>query len=155
MLLQRRPPTTTLIAVGGAVCFFFLLLQLCRSSPYVSGSGFFQTEGRPSSGLLQDIFNSTLGVSSYSARSQTRIEHLLILTFAKFEKIYIVNLPARSDHRDHMALAAAVSDLEVEFRDGVVGSTVLDKVLPPPGSRQRLKDGEIGCWRAHMDILQQ
>jgi hypothetical protein len=52
-----------------------------------------------------------------------------------------------------MALSADVSNLEIEFRDGVKGDEVPDKAIPK--YMNRIKDDEIGCWRAHMNVIQE
>ena len=80
--------------------------------------------------LFDDIKNSTLG----------------------FQKIYAINLPNRSDHRDSLSLAAAFSDLKVTYVDGV--THVDDKALPP-GEGGTMKMTEKGNWRAHMNVLRQ
>lgn len=54
-----------------------------------------------------------------------------------------------------MALAAAVSNLTLEWVDGVDGDTVEERVLPP-GERPRHKSSDVavrGSWRAHMNAL--
>ena len=48
-----------------------------------------------------------------------------------------------------MSLAAAVSDLHVEYVDGV---TEVDKEARPPDS-ENVKDANLGAWRAHMNAL--
>ena len=40
----------------------------------------------------------------------------------------------RSDKRDRLALIGAATDFDIDFRDGVVGSEVSDKALPPVNS---------------------
>ena len=72
----------------------------------------------------------------------------------QFEKIFVIGLPSRTDRRDGMALSAALTNIEVEFVDGVVGKDVLDKAIPAKAGNNRLPDGVIGCWRAHMDSIQ-
>lgn len=51
-------------------------------------------------------------------------------------------------------MAAALSGIEIEFIDGVSGETVTDRVLAPEGGREHLRDGEIGCWRAHAHAVE-
>jgi hypothetical protein len=63
-------------------------------------------------------------------------------------------LPARTDRRDAFVLAAALSNFEAEIVDGVQGDTVPDKVIPPGLGRGHFNEGEIGCWRAHANVLQ-
>jgi hypothetical protein len=76
------------------------------------------------------------------------------LTHLQFEKIFVVNLPERTDHRDGLILASAVSGIDVEFVDGVHGADVPDKALPSFHSPE-LSPGTIGSWRAHMNAIQQ
>ena len=76
------------------------------------------------------------------------------LIIPKFEKVFVVSLPTRTDRRDAIVLAATLSNFEIEFVDGVRGETVPDKVIPPGLGRGRFNDGEIGCWRAHANVLQ-
>jgi ribosomal protein L30E len=52
------------------------------------------------------------------------------LIIVKFEKIIVIGLPTRTDRRDAIALSAALSNIDVEFFDGVPGETVQKKVLP-------------------------
>ncbi|KAK3295095.1 uncharacterized protein B0H64DRAFT_298269, partial [Chaetomium fimeti] len=75
-----------------------------------------------------------------------------------FQHIFAINLPARSDRRDALALAGTLSELDITWVDGVLGKDVLDKTLPgDPNSRQGnggFTTGNKGSWRAHMDVLQ-
>ncbi|MCJ1292122.1 hypothetical protein MMC34_003672 [Xylographa carneopallida] len=80
--------------------------------------------------ILDDIYNTTLG----------------------FEKILAVSLPERTDRRDGLILATAVSDIEFDFVDGVHGDTVMDKTLPP-GNHGHLPNSSIGSWRAHLNAV--
>jgi hypothetical protein len=70
----------------------------------------------------------------------------------QFERILAINLPERTDHRDGLILAAAVSNLHIDFIDGVHGNNVLSKVLPPhrPDS---IDAARIGSWRAHINAI--
>lgn len=69
----------------------------------------------------------------------------------QFQKIFVINLPSRTDHRDSMSLAAALSDIDIEYIDGV--TEVLEKTLPPGGKETNLSKGSLGAWRAHVNVL--
>ena len=99
--------------------------------------------------ILQHASNATLGVSitplSISLTS-------LNLILSQFQKIFVINLRSRYDHRDSMSLAAALSGLQVEYIDGV---TDVDKAYLPPdgGKKKEPGSGSLGAWRAHMNVL--
>ncbi|KAK4565302.1 hypothetical protein LTR86_003919 [Recurvomyces mirabilis] len=67
-----------------------------------------------------------------------------------FEKIFVINLPKRTDHRDAASLAAHLTDLEIEYIDGV--TEIEEKTLPLGGDTITNK-GAIGAWRAHMNVF--
>ena len=71
---------------------------------------------------------------------------------AQFEKIFAINLPERTDHRDGLILASAVSGISVEFIDGVHGETIAAKALPA-GYDESLNIKRIGSWRAHINAI--
>ena len=54
-----------------------------------------------------------------------------------------------------MVLSAALSDIQVEFVDGVIGKDVVDKAIPVKPGHNRMPDPVIGCWRAHMDAIEE
>lgn len=70
--------------------------------------------------------------------------------FAQFEKIFVIGLPSRTDRRDSMSLAAALTDLQIDYVDGV--TEVDQKSLPPGAQKVNLDSGGLGNWRAHMNI---
>ena len=47
-----------------------------------------------------------------------------------FSKIFVVGLPERSDKRDAIALASALTGFHVEWADGVKGEDIPDKAIP-------------------------
>ena len=65
----------------------------------------------------------------------------------------MVGLPSRTDRRDNMLLQAAISNIEIEFVDGVSGDDVLEKAVPMDESEEHLKAGNLGSWRAHMNAV--
>ncbi|KAK4139493.1 glycosyltransferase [Dichotomopilus funicola] len=120
-------------ALATALVVIFLFFQF-RSDP---GSGPNPSSARDprhwTRGPLRDIANSTFG----------------------FEKIFVVGLPSRSDRRDGMVLQAALSDMQFEFIDGVMGKDVPDKAVPSSPEHTRLADASIGSWRAHMNAVRE
>ncbi|CAG8949002.1 hypothetical protein HYFRA_00002130 [Hymenoscyphus fraxineus] len=65
-------------------------------------------------------------------------------------------MPSRTDRRDAVSLAAAVSNFQIDFIEGVGGGSVPDNALPPEGSKEsvNLSKGVRGSWRSHMNALQ-
>ncbi len=74
---------------------------------------------------------------------------------SQFEKIYVMGLPSRTDRRDGMALQAALSDLTIEFIDGPLGENISEKAVPTAEDGKHLTGGELGCWRGHINALQE
>lgn len=64
-------------------------------------------------------------------------------------------MPSRTDRRDAISLAAAVSGMEVDFIAGVGGDSIPEAALPPVGSSEsvKLSKGIKGSWRSHMNAL--
>lgn len=52
-----------------------------------------------------------------------------------------------------MSLAAAFTDLQLEYVDGVMGAEVNRKTLPLGVEALKVGNGSIGAWRAHMNAL--
>ncbi|KAA8569806.1 hypothetical protein EYC84_002149 [Monilinia fructicola] len=63
--------------------------------------------------------------------------------------ILMAILPDRTDQIDTASLMSSYLDIEITIIDGV--TTVLEKTRPPGGAK--LKKGQIGCWRAHMNMM--
>ncbi|KAG5973923.1 hypothetical protein E4U55_000181 [Claviceps digitariae] len=82
---------------------------------------------------LRDVFNATLG----------------------FQDILVVGLPSRSDRRDGMTLAAALSEISIKFVNGVKGEEVNEKAVPVPENGQHLEGASLGSWRGHMNAIQE
>ncbi|OTB15808.1 glycosyltransferase family 25 protein [Daldinia sp. EC12] len=73
----------------------------------------------------------------------------------QFQEIFVVGLPSRTDRRDGMFLQAALSDMRIEFIDGVNGKDIPDKAIPTTFERERMNDASLGSWRAHMNAIQE
>ncbi|TVY32256.1 hypothetical protein LSUB1_G007833 [Lachnellula subtilissima] len=72
-----------------------------------------------------------------------------------FQKIFVINMPSRTDRRDATSLAAASSNLKLEFIPGVRGDSIPEAAFPPEGSADSIKQsaGIKGSWRSHMNAL--
>lgn len=66
-----------------------------------------------------------------------------------------MGLPSRTDRRDGMVLQAALSDLSIEFIDGPIGDNISTKAIPVGEDRKHLEGGALGCWRGHINALQE
>jgi hypothetical protein len=77
-----------------------------------------------------------------------------ILTLPQFQKIFVLNLPFRTDRRDAMSLSAAISNIKLEFVDGVTADSIKQSAYPPPDENLKLLPGIRGSWRTHMNALQ-
>ena len=75
-----------------------------------------------------------------------------VLNPSQFEKILAVSLPERTDRRDGLIIASAVSNIEFDFVDGIRGDAVANKTLPP-GDRSYVSNSGIGSWRAHLNAV--
>ncbi|KAF2494769.1 hypothetical protein BU16DRAFT_573109 [Lophium mytilinum] len=130
MIANSIPQRRIQLAIVGIVALSLFLLYFRRELSSASNELPYLSGAVAQSGFLEHVQNRTLG----------------------FQKIVVLNLPSRTDHKDAVSLAAALSNIQLDWIDGVKGADVLDKVLPP-GDYQNPPDGVKGCWRAHMKAL--
>ncbi|QBZ63647.1 hypothetical protein PoMZ_05333 [Pyricularia oryzae] len=83
----------------------------------------------------------------------THLEHSIGNSTLGFQKILVINLPSRTDRRDAISLAAALTNLTVEYVPGIDGSEVQERVLPADSRNKSIKKGNVGSWRAHINAL--
>ncbi|EQL02361.1 glycosyltransferase family 25 protein [Ophiocordyceps sinensis CO18] len=88
------------------------------------------------------------------APRQTTILEEINNTTLGFEKIFVVGLPSRTDRRDGMALQAALSNLEIDFVDGVKDSNVAEKAIPKAENVEHVRGPSLGSWRGHLNAIQ-
>lgn len=70
-----------------------------------------------------------------------------------FQKVFVVNLPERTDKRDAMSLISALTNIKLTWTNALRGATVPDKALPLGVDRATWRDGGIGSWRSQMNII--
>ncbi|KAH8196139.1 hypothetical protein TruAng_009706 [Truncatella angustata] len=132
---SRRPSNTILIVVGIVLISAFVGFGVkndTNTQPFSFGKD--SKKSSPAGGCIDDVYNSTLG----------------------FENIFVIGLPSRTDRRDSLVLASALSNIKLEFTDGVLGETVPDKALPiGKAGQERPANPVIGSWRGHMNAIQE
>ncbi|KAK8075774.1 glycosyltransferase family 25 protein [Apiospora hydei] len=70
-----------------------------------------------------------------------------------FEKVFVINLPDRTDKRDALSLVAALTGIQLDWVRALRGADVPDKALPLGVDRQGWRDGGIGSWRSQMNAI--
>ncbi|KAH8903875.1 hypothetical protein BR93DRAFT_884624 [Coniochaeta sp. PMI_546] len=70
-----------------------------------------------------------------------------------FSRIFAIGLPSRSDKRDALTLASALTGFRIDWMPGVRGESVPDKAVPPGVDRKKLMETNLGSWRGHMDAV--
>lgn len=125
-----------LCTIGAAglvmICVFLLVLVVHGKSsisydpsldfPYTLAT----TRLESSAEDCHDVYNETLGVCTViSVPFKTDL-----FTSEKFQEIFLVSLPERTDRRDSFAVQARLSNMSFTVVDGVDGTTVPAKALP-------------------------
>lgn len=54
-----------------------------------------------------------------------------------------------------MVLQAGLSNIVIEFIDGARGEDINPKAVPANENGDKLRPGALGCWRGHMNALQE
>ncbi|KAJ5100192.1 CAZyme family GT25 [Penicillium angulare] len=70
-----------------------------------------------------------------------------------FEHVYAIGLPERTDKRDFLSLAAAISDIKLEWLDGVKADAISQKAMPNGYDQESTISTFMASWRAHMNAL--
>lgn len=145
----RRPSYLAIAVISAIVLVSLYLVATRRDGTPIPSLGAGRVKAlRPK--LTDDIYNSTLGVShaSLSLHTGSNLQ-------TQFEKIFVIGLPSRTDRRDGIVLEAALSNIDVEFIDGVQGKDVPDKAIPTGPGLERMPDPNVGSWRAHINAIQE
>ncbi|KAK8850952.1 glycosyltransferase family 25 protein [Apiospora arundinis] len=70
-----------------------------------------------------------------------------------FQKVFVVNLPDRTDKRDALSLVGTLTGIKLDWVRALRGVDVPDKALPLGVDRQGWRDGGIGSWRSQMNAI--
>ncbi|OAA67761.1 glycosyltransferase family 25 [Akanthomyces lecanii RCEF 1005] len=72
-----------------------------------------------------------------------------------FEKIIAIGLPERSDKRDALSLMASLSNVDIDWVDGVKMSAMSAKSAPFGINFTAMEDNFLASWRSHMNAIRQ
>ncbi|KAA8645811.1 uncharacterized protein ATNIH1004_007232 [Aspergillus tanneri] len=132
IIMTRRNPLALKIFVAALCSYFVFSLILANTSAYHSTKGLLQAgHSRLYGSTFERINNETLG----------------------FEKVFAIGLKERTDKRDFLSLAASVSNIKIDWIDGVKPDSIVDKALPEKYNTSWYKPTVAACWRAHMNTL--
>ncbi|KAK7994531.1 family 25 glycosyltransferase [Apiospora marii] len=70
-----------------------------------------------------------------------------------FQKVFVVNLPERTDKRDALSLVSTLTGIKLDWVRALRGVDVPDKALPLGVDREGWRDGGIGSWRSQMNAI--
>jgi hypothetical protein len=73
----------------------------------------------------------------------------------QFQKIFVINLPERTDKLDAFSIVSSLTGFAVKVIEGVKGQDVQNKSLPALEGLPTAEAGRnniVGCWRAHMNF---
>ena len=62
-------------------------------------------------------------------------------------------MPERGDKRDALSLAASLTNLKLDYIDGIRGETIPNKALPKGQEERKMPNNTLGSWRAHMNAI--
>lgn len=83
------------------------------------------------------------------------IQQFFELIILQFGKVFVINLPERTDKLDAITLSAAITEFDFDVVKGVKPSEVADKAIPPGMDRFNIMGGEnsVGAWRAELNAV--
>ncbi|KIX97765.1 uncharacterized protein Z520_06543 [Fonsecaea multimorphosa CBS 102226] len=84
---------------------------------------------------------------------RNHIDHVYNTTLG-FQRVFVINLPQRTDKKDLTTMASSFAGFEVDYIPGVKAEDVSEKAAPSNWDHDAQNPGVLGCWRAHMNILQ-
>lgn len=114
--------------------------------------------------MLRLVFNRVhaagLPAASVITADNDRFEAIENTTLG-FQKVFMINMPARSDKLDAFSLAAHFTRFSFQTIPGVDGTKVARKAVPAAWPGLEGPDatpsaaGALGCWRAHLNFVRQ
>ena len=75
-----------------------------------------------------------------------------------FKRVFLVNLPERTNKLDTFSLTASLTGFSVELTPGVKGELIPNKSLPAVEGLpldESLRNNVVGCWRAHLNFARE
>lgn len=149
----KKPGLQTYIQLATYVSITGLIWSLA-STPALRHQPYFPA---PSSRAEHDDLSSNHGQEAPPQSETDTSDEIFTKTILNdtlgFEKIFVINLPERTDKRDAMSLTAALTNLKLTWTSALRGTNVPDKALPLGVDRPGWRDGGIGSWRSQMNVI--
>ncbi|MCO5613693.1 hypothetical protein L7F22_067971 [Adiantum nelumboides] len=89
---------------------------------------------------------------NYFSQKPVKLARLSVNNTLDFQKVFVINLPDRFDRRDQIAIMAAVSEIEVEYVDGVRIKEENLRSNRFPSQEPKMTATKLGCFRAHANL---
>lgn len=152
--VAKGPNIHTYIRFGAYFAIFGLVWSLA-SAPALQHHAF---SPEPSSRAEHDELSSDHSQESTPPASEPDTSdevftNMIYNDTLGFDKIFVINLPERTDKRDAMSLTAALTDMKLTWTSALRGTSVPDKALPLGVDRAGWRDGGIGSWRSQMNVI--
>ena len=154
-MLGSIPPRTIVFSVAALVSLVLIINLALRSpSADVTKAATFWKNSSPRE-IFKPIQNETLGVCSLCSSLNSHRVSLKTTDRVQFqfEKIFVVNLPERTDKRDALTLAASLTGIKLDFVPAIKGEDIIDKALPIGQEDRKMSQNNIGSWRSHMNAI--
>ncbi|KAL2039400.1 hypothetical protein N7G274_007672 [Stereocaulon virgatum] len=111
----------------------------------------------PFQGILRHDSNHTVRNSATGFKAISKNLEAVHNSTLGFQKIFVINLPERTDKLDTFSVVSSLTGFAVEVIKGVKGRDVQNKSLPALEGLPTAEAGRnniVGCWRAHMNFAQ-
>ncbi|KAI4224990.1 MAG: hypothetical protein L6R36_004259 [Xanthoria steineri] len=147
MVLRESQKKPTFF-IGLTIFFLLSLILLQRNHDPLRQTEVNTHEGASSNPVTKER------TTAFPASKQTRLPEASLKALQNqtlgFEKIYVINLPKRTDKLDAIRLSASVTGFNFEVIAGQNGANMSPKALPGPFKDSPGHDAIVGCWRSHM-----
>lgn len=151
MIVVRQRPA---LLAGSVLLTILTLLYLGSSGSATTYIPVFKLpSSSPPSSTPKQSYSQLYGPDYHGSPSSSPSTARVTNATLGFAAVFAVGLPERSDKRDALALASALTGFRISWIPGVRGSQIPDKAVPLGVDRATLMETNLGSWRGHMDAV--